>query len=148
MKILSRLKTTAFDYDLIAKNYKILQSEIKDAFKKDAKNICPHGKMSSDIIISFNTNKDEDIYLIEELSITFDYGGDKQIRLKLSQFGSVQEILIFGVPTNGLESKDFDKYRDILEDYVYLMNKGVDFASSDFEAVDRKCSIWLREQGK
>lgn len=148
MKILSRLKITSFNSDLISKNYKILRSEIKDAFKKDAKKICPHGKMSSDILISFNTNKDEDIHLLEDLSLTFDYGGDKQIRLKLSHFGYDREIFILGVPTNGLESKDFGKYIDIFEDYVYLMNGGATTAGDIFEAVDRKCSAWLRKQGE
>ena len=147
VNVLSRISTVAFDFDLISKHHKILESEIKDIFKKDSKNICPHGKMNSVILIDFNTDGKNDLTLIKSLSITFDYGGDKQLRLRLSNFGTEKEIAMLGVPTS-INSRDFDKYNNILEDYSYLMNKGCSFAESDFEAADRKCSTWLRKQQK
>lgn len=146
MKVLSRLKTTSFNRDLILEHKNSLEEIVRNVFIKDAKNICPNGKLRKNILIVFNEDKNNDAFALERVDLHFAYDNEQDILLRLYRFGVDKEIILEGVPKI-LTSKEFSSYIDILKDYVRLLEKGYQFAEMDFEAVDRECVKFLKEQG-
>ena len=146
MKVLSRLKTTSFNRDLILEHKNSLEEIVRNGFIKDAKNICPNGKLRKNILIVFYEDKNNDAFALERVDLHFAYDNEQDILLRLYRFGVDKEIILDGVPKI-LTSKEFSSYIDILKDYVRLLEKGYQFAEMDFEAVDRECVKFLKEQG-
>lgn len=150
--VLNRLKTTAFDIS------KELRNKINDTaysfIKKHSGSICPHGTLDSKEVFCFLSTDYKsglpfDIFPVASLHFEFDYPNRKTIRINITRenSGVIKSVLHVDAKNSGfIDEKEFDEYDDFFKDCSYVIEKGLNFAKSDFDYIEEEVKKLLKDE--
>lgn len=141
MKILSRLKTTAYSTDVLAEHEKELRAIALTIAEKKGNAIAPHGKLDKkNLVLYYLTVPDNKEKILERLELQYNFGDSS---LSIQTDGSSTTVSMDRVPWT-MSSYDFKDYKDILNAYTEIVN---DDSSVDalFEEIEYALLDYLRK---
>lgn len=141
MKVLNRLKTTAYSRDIIEEHIKELRTLAISIAEKKGNAIAPHGKLDKkNFVLYYLTVPDNEEKILERLELQYNFGDSS---LSIHTDGSSTTLSMDRVPWT-MSSYDFKDYKDILNAYTEIVN---DDSSIDalFEEIEYALLDYLRK---
>ena len=141
MKVLNRLKTTAYSRDVIEEHIKELRAIAISISEKKGNAIAPHGKLDKkNFVLYYLTVPDNEEKILERLELQYNFGDSS---LSIQTDGSSTTLSMDRVPWT-MSSYDFKDYKDILNAYTEIVN---DDSSIDalFEEIEYALIEYLKK---